>query len=94
MEYDVIVPNLKEYDSVELRPEMPPSPHQAPTPRFCITAPKGGVPRAGKKIKVPGIQIQYSQTVNLVFGGLVWPHISVATLVPTDPQPYRMTGKE
>ena len=94
VEYDVIVPNLKEYDSVELRPEMPPSPHQAPTPRFWITAPKGGVPRAGKKIKVPGIQIQYSQTVNLVFGGLVWPHISVATLVPTDPQPYRMTGKE
>lgn len=27
------------------------------------------------------LQLQYSQTVLLVFGGIIWPHISVATLI-------------
>ena len=30
-------------------------------------------------------QIQYSQVVLLNFGGLTWPHVSVATLVPSTP---------
>lgn len=32
---------------------------------------------------VTSTQIQYFQVVNLNFGGLTWPHASVATLVPT-----------
>jgi hypothetical protein len=27
------------------------------------------------------LQLQYTQTVLLVFDGIVWPHISVATLI-------------
>ena len=38
-------------------------------------------------IKVNSIQIQYTQTVILNFNGLSWPHVSVATLVPTEPLP-------
>jgi hypothetical protein len=59
---------------------------RAPTPKLAITAPPGDATER-KTIKVPGIQIQYSQTVNLNFGPgtmLTWPHVSVATLVPTD----------
>lgn len=26
------------------------------------------------------LQLQYTQTVNIIFGGMIWPHISVATL--------------
>jgi hypothetical protein len=33
------------------------------------------------------MQIQYSQTVNLNFNGLTWPHVSVATLVPATALP-------
>lgn len=35
------------------------------------------------KISVPITQIQYSQTVLLNFKGLSWPHVSVATLIPS-----------
>jgi hypothetical protein len=34
---------------------------------------------------VTSTQIQYTQTVNLNFKTLSWPHVSVATLVPADP---------
>ena len=37
-----------------------------------------------KIITVTSTQIQYSQTVFLVFAGLTWPHISCATLIPTE----------
>jgi hypothetical protein len=37
------------------------------------------------KYSVEATQIQYSQTVNLIFNGLVWPHISVATLISVRP---------
>ena len=36
-------------------------------------------------IVVTSTQIQYSQTVMLNFNGLLWPHVSVATLVPSGP---------
>ncbi len=36
-------------------------------------------------LNVTGTQIQYTQTVNLNFAGLSWPHVSVATLAPADP---------
>jgi len=64
-------------------------PSLAPTPVFTITAGPKGV-KEGEIIKVPGTQLQYSQTVNLNFGPLTWPHVSVATLVPTAPQPFKI----
>jgi hypothetical protein len=39
---------------------------------------------APKTITVVSTQIQYSQVVFLNFAGLTWPHVSVATLVPTE----------
>jgi hypothetical protein len=39
-----------------------------------------------KKVTVTHTEIQYSQQVNLNFAGLTWPHVSVATLVPTTEQ--------
>jgi hypothetical protein len=98
--YDVEIPALFTRDPkahkvtpVLLRPNMPNS--DAPTPQFAITPPpfKANEGRRGKQvIKVPGIQVQYSQTVNLDFFGLTWPHMSVATLVPKEPQPFVMSG--
>jgi len=107
VEYTVNVPGpLAEGETIkEVRPTMPPvsvpgdktkkQPSLAPTPVFRITGPKGGVPTGTiVPLKVPGTQIQYSQTVNLNFGKLTWPHVSVATLVPVTPQPYQMTPED
>ncbi|NML30080.1 hypothetical protein [Paraburkholderia antibiotica] len=41
----------------------------------------------GGKVKVATTQIQYSQKVMLDFRGLSWPHVSVASLVPSSPIP-------
>ena len=77
----------------QFKPTMPKG-STAPTPVFLITPP-AKLPAPKQTITVPGIQIQYSQTVNLNFGPqgsiLTWPHVSVATLVPSDPQPFTMT---
>jgi hypothetical protein len=56
-----------------------------PVPRFLLNPPHEI--REPRKITVTTTQIQYSQRVLLVFAGLVWPHVSVATLVPADPIP-------
>jgi hypothetical protein len=40
-----------------------------------------------RRIIVISTQIQYSQIVLLNFNGLLWPHVSVATLVPGGPVP-------
>jgi hypothetical protein len=45
-------------------------------PPFAITAPRN--------ITFTFTQIQYTQTVLLNFAGLTWPHVSVATLVPSE----------
>ena len=42
---------------------------------------------AGGLVKVATTQIQYSQKVVLDFNGLTWPHVSVASLVPSAPIP-------
>ena len=42
-------------------------------------------------ITVQTTQIQYSQQVFLNFKGLTWPHVSVATLVPSNPIPVPPT---
>jgi hypothetical protein len=96
IEYDVVVGRMDPGTTQILLASLPPG-ATAPTPRFAITAPPSGVSER-KTIKVPGIQIQYSQNVNLNFGlplaMLTWPHVSVATLVPTDPQPFQMKDEE
>ena len=55
--------------------------HLTPTfvvqPTTAVTLPR--------TITVTSTQIQYSQTVFLNFAGLTWPHVSVATLVPSAP---------
>ncbi|EXJ63430.1 uncharacterized protein A1O5_11479 [Cladophialophora psammophila CBS 110553] len=87
--YQVNVQKSLKQTTMLLRPTMP-SNSTAPTPVFAITTPPNGVPN-NTTITVPGIQIQSSQTVNLNFMGLTWPHVSVSTLVPTTPQAFRMT---
>ncbi len=54
-----------------------------PAPKFIVQPPID-IPRP-RPITFRTIQIQYSQQVNLVFNNLTWPHVSVATLVPSDP---------
>ena len=87
-----IVPRLTTHDPLVLKPTMPQG-STAPTPIFEIIPPST-LPSEAKVVTVPGIQIQYSQTVNLNFGQsgaqLTWPHVSVATLVPTGPQAFKM----
>ena len=60
-----------------------PRPFGRPIPTFLVDPPNP-VP-APLTLNVTGTQIQYTQTVNLNFAGLSWPHVSVATLVPTEP---------
>lgn len=63
----------------------PTSPGHQPVPVFLVDPPHDiTVP---KTITVTSIQIQYSQVVNLVFDLLIWPHITVSTLIPSDPVP-------
>jgi len=60
-----------------------PRPFGRPIPKFLVNPPiQIATPRA---ITVTSTQIQYSQTAVLSFSGLLWPHVSVATLVPADP---------
>jgi hypothetical protein len=49
-------------------------------PRFSVTPPQEITVLI--TITITSTQIQYSQTVLLDFGGLSWPHVSVATLIP------------
>jgi hypothetical protein len=56
-----------------------------PVPTFTVTPPID-IPTP-RTIKVTSTQIQYSQTVMLNFNGLTWPHVSVATLVPSTAVP-------
>jgi hypothetical protein len=60
-----------------------PARSDSPTPVFSVKPPFEI--KAPLKITVTYRQIQYTQTVFLVFKGLVWPHVSVATLIPLHP---------
>ncbi len=54
-----------------------------PVPEFLVNPP---IPiTAPRSITVKATQIQYSQQVFLNFNTLTWPHVSVATLVPSSP---------
>lgn len=87
--YEINVPPFMIPGTKTLKPVMPKD-SQAPTPQFLISSPPK-LPSPAQKIMVSGVQIQYSQMVNLNFAGLTWPHVSVATLVPKNPQPFAMT---
>ncbi len=57
-------------------------------PRFLATIPfVPGKHFAGGTVKVVTTQIQYAQKVMLDFATLTWPHVSVASLVPSEPIP-------
>jgi hypothetical protein len=56
-----------------------------PVPRFLVDPPIDII--KPRPITVTSTQIQYSQHVLLNFNGLLWPHVSVATLVPDRPIP-------
>ena len=87
--YDVDVPTLRDSKTpCPLKPIMPKD-STAPTPEFVVFGPQTKVPSV--RMKIPSTQIQYSQTVLLNFGDLSWPHVSVATLVPKNPQIVRST---
>lgn len=82
VEHTILVPIFKLGQPPLLLKAPADSPGQAvPTfsvaPPFEITEPR--------QITVRSTQIQYSQVVMLNFNGLTWPHVSVATLVPSDP---------
>lgn len=55
----------------------------APTVMFTVHPPAAVT--KPQKISVQSTQIQFSQRVILNFVGILWPHISVATLVPSFP---------
>ena len=59
-----------------------------PMPQFAVQT-VSAIP-ASKSVPVTYTQIQYSQTVMLVFNGLTWPHVSVSTLVPATPIPISL----
>lgn len=59
-----------------------------PRPTFSVEAPDGAT--KGLRAQLESTQIQYSQLVLLNFNGLTWPHVSVATLVPSDPIPVQL----
>jgi hypothetical protein len=56
-----------------------------PAPVFSVHPPTAIT--QPRRIKVHSTQIQYSQKVILNFNGILWPHVSVATLAPSFPIP-------
>ena len=84
VESEIVVPQSTQGETLTLEAE--PALPGLPTPRFRVTPPIDITqPRT---ITVTSTQIQYSQVVFLVFGrvgSLVWPHVSVNTLVPLEP---------
>jgi hypothetical protein len=77
VEYEITVPIFTPgQPPVILSPEV----IDKPVPAFRVDPPVSIVKPV--TIKVQSTQIQYSQTVILSFNGLLWPHVSVATLIP------------
>jgi spore coat assembly protein SafA len=61
----------------------PAVPAGAPAPKFAVTSASAITKKQSITVTYP--QIQYTQNVSLNFATLTWPHVSVATLVPSDP---------
>ena len=85
VDYKVDIPKLAANEKRVVQAKVPAG---APVPSFQLTAPAGGF-LDKKDFIISGVQLQYSQMVHLDFGVkgsvLTWPHVSVATLVPTEP---------
>ncbi len=78
----LVVPPCKA-NGLPITIQAPARPGSTLRPTFTLTPPNNIL--VNKTIVVPYIQIQYSQTVFLNFGPLTWPHVSVATLIPSSP---------
>ncbi|HTZ66746.1 MAG TPA: heme-binding protein [Roseiarcus sp.] len=78
VEHRIPIPILRKGESKKIAAPARPG---HPTPVFLVEPPHD-IP-APIVIIVHSTQIQYSQSVFLNFAGLTWPHVSVATLVPT-----------
>jgi hypothetical protein len=80
VQHTIIVPVFKVGQAPLLLKATPTVPGQ-PVPTFSVQPPIAiTTPRP---ITITTTQIQYSQTVLLNFNTLTWPHVSVATLVPS-----------
>jgi hypothetical protein len=89
VESEIVVPSFTPGQAPLLIKPDAPNP-VANVPTFSVTPP--GEITQPTTIPVSWTQIQYSQTVLLNFAGLTWPHISVATLVPSDPLTVPVTA--
>jgi hypothetical protein len=78
VEHRLPIPILKRGESKKISAPARPG---GPTPVFLVNPPRDIT--APIEIIVHSTQIQYSQSVFLNFSGLTWPHVSVATLVPS-----------
>jgi hypothetical protein len=82
IQHTVIVPPFElGGPPLTLTPESPALGRPVPT---VILRPPVSIPEP-RPITVTSVQIQYSQTVQLNFQGLAWPHVSVASLIPEGP---------
>jgi hypothetical protein len=83
VEYQLHIPVFKPgQPALKLSPK--PVKQGFPVPTFLVEPPREI--KEPMTITVFSTQIQYSQVVMLEFANLVWPHASVATLVPAGPQ--------
>ena len=83
IEHTIVIPTHTPNQPLHLVPQPVGGAGPHPQPQFTITPPAGIA--VGQTIKLRSTQIQYTQTVFLNFNGLRWPHVSVATLVPSGP---------
>lgn len=83
VQHKIVIPIFKP-GQPPLKIPAPASRQGDPVPVFLIDPPTEITQSI--TIVVTSTQIQYSQVVNLNFAGLIWPHVSVATLIPTTAQ--------
>jgi hypothetical protein len=89
VEFDIEVPGFTPGDPPLVIPAETGDAGQ-PIPEFLVDPPTAIT--GPRTITVSCTQIQYSQQVTLVFNGLAWPHVSVATLVSAEPVPVPATA--
>jgi hypothetical protein len=81
VQHSLVVPIFKPGQApMKISPASASSQH---APVFLVSPPHEIT--APKTINVTSIQIQYSQVVFMKFDKLIWPHMSVATLIPSEP---------
>ncbi|RFB75018.1 hypothetical protein DYH55_23055 [Methylovirgula sp. 4M-Z18] len=86
VEYEIDVPELLAGSPPVVLQPIATVPKVPLTPSFVASVPFiPGKRFPGGKIKMKTTQIQYTQKVILNFAALSWPHVSVASLVPSSP---------